>query len=577
MKIAKSLQDFVHYDIVALDFETTNLIDKSVVLFSLAAVTEDAPTMKNIVAGVFKADQMDKLTEFVRGRRIVFHNCKFDCSVLMKYGVSPLEFHPDDTSIMAMLLNENESVSLKSRAEKDLGLHMKEWNEGMVDKFNAGDEEEYIEYSSLDAVATILLFHKYRKQLKEQSLVTAYTIEMKAAIPIMFMEMNGIAFSEKRCRELEKNAEDAKIMYEDMIFEQAGYVFGLSKPRELAGFLYDDLGIQYKPEYSKNLKGGGRSAGKEVLQDILEELPEDDFRHEIVENIIEWKRVSKLLSSFFKSQLEASRLYGDGRVHANFNQLSIVTGRIASTDPNLMQLPAQPILKSVPESKIRSMYVASRGMKFIDADYNQIELRMMAHMSGDVNMVQAFKQNMDFHQFIADMCGISRKDAKTANFGKQYGMSPFSFSKKTKMPLEEAKAFYKNYAKKFPATEQLRQDVLKAVLKYGYVRLIGGRKRRAEFDKYEDAAAIQRAFLSSLIQGSAATVLKLALIKCFDRYKNKDVKIVLTVHDEILHEAPAEMAEQVAREVKEDMESAITLRVPLVADPKIGNTFGDFK
>lgn len=577
MKYAKTLDDFAKFEVVSLDFETESLTDKRAVLFSMAAVTGDWRDDDAILSGVFKRDQLPNLLKFLPGKRIVFHNFKFDGMVLLTEGADIFSFQADDTALMAMLLAEDQPVGLKVRASTDLGMPMQDWDAEVVKRFKADDEKGYIEYSRLDAIATIRLFHGYKEQIIKQDLVGAYKIEVKAAYPILFMEYNGIEFDPVKCDELELHADTMKLAYEDLIFKKAGYVFGLTKPKELGGYLYDELGIEYKKVYSRKMKTASRSTAKDVLEEIKFDLVasgKDDLA-DIVENILGWKRMTKLLSAFFNQQREAAKTYGDGRVHPDYSQTRIVSGRIASSNPNLMQLPYAPIIEGNPESNLRKMYVAGKGKKFIDADYGQIELRMMAHMSGDPSMIRAFQNNEDFHQMTADKTGIERQKAKIANFGKQYGMSPYSFARVTKMDVEHAKAFYREYDKAFPKTVLLGKDIVASVLDKGYIRMIGGRKRRLPEDMKEDV--IERNFVSALIQGSSATVLKLAMINIFDQFKNRDVKLVLTVHDELLFECPEDMAVEAAQTIKDGMETAIELKVPLVAEPAIGNSYGDFK
>ena len=577
MQRAKNLSDFANADIISLDFETVSLVDRTVELFSIATVQGDWRNENDILAGAFLPDELPKLLDFLKGRRVVFHNAKFDCLILIENGFNLWEFEPEDTMLMCHLLDENQSSALKVRASTDLGMQMEDWDAEKANAFRNGQRDAYIDYAIKDAVATIRLFHGYRAEIKKQDLVTAYKIEMKAAIPITYMEYNGIGFDALKAEELKVLAMGQKRHFEDEIFISAGYAFAPSKPRELGIYLYDDLGIPYKPEYSKGMKTNARSVSKKVLGEVRYAL--DNGKNEELlkklDDILGWKTMNKLVTSFFKKQREFSEIYGDGKVHANYNQVAIVTGRIGVTKPNLNQLPANPILPDKPATNIRCMYIPSKGCKFVGADYSQIELRMMAHMSNDPNMVRAYHHGIDIHQMVADLTGISRRNAKVANFGKQYGMGPYSFAKVTHMTRSEAIKFYQDFDRQFPGQADLKKAIINMVLDRGYIRMIGGRKRR--LNQSVDEKGIERMFTSSLIQGSSAIVLKLAMIKLFDRYKNQDAKLILTVHDEVLLECEEGLEERVAQEVKQDMESAIKLRVPLEVEPKIGNNFGEVK
>lgn len=578
MKNAKTLDAFVNCEIVSLDFETISLTDKNVELFSMAGYVGD-PCDDNLVVGAFMPDQLPNLFKFLPKRRVVFWHHKFDGQVLHGLGFDVLLMQADDAMIMAHLLDEASSSSLKVRAKADLGIEMAEYSEEVVRDFRAGKRGKFIKYSEDDAIATLKLFYAYRPELKKQGLVTAYLLEMKASISLMFMEINGVGFDFEKADQLEELGKKRAETIEDRLFTTAGRIIPLTSPQELARFLYDEVGIPYKEEYSRFMKTKGRSVRREVLDEILFDLDEDDPKHELVSDLIEHKRLTKMLTSFFSGQREAAKLYGDGRVRSSFNQTSIVTGRIASSGPNLQQLPTQPIVKGDNSTAIRCMYVPEKGNVFIDNDFSQIELRVLAHFSKDPKMIKAYEDGVDYHQMTVDMTGgaIDRRAAKIANFGKLYGLNPYSFAKQARISRDAAFRYYRDYDAQFPSVNVLAEDVVKSVISQGYVRMIGGRKRRLEKGSELDQHGIRRMYLNALIQGSAAIVMKLAMIKVFERFKNRDVKMCLTVHDELLSEVDKKYAKEAEKLIVAEMESCIKLRVPLVAGSIICNNFGEAK
>lgn len=573
-KVTNKLEDFDRAEIVALDFETIGLIDKTPELFSLARRENN-----EILGGSFGPEQIHHLLRFLKGKRVVCHNFKFDGQVLMKLGFDIFSFKTDCTAIMASILDETVGHGLKERTEVDLGWKLTKWEE-----VNKSDKDLYAKYATEDAVATIALYYPYRDEIVNQKLKLAYLIEMKAVYPIMCMEYGGIGFDIDKLETLRVLCNKEKIKSEDGVFQDAGRVFGLTKTGALAEYIYEDLEIDLKKEYKT--QKGARSVAAGVIEQILEDLDEDDERREHIFNIVRWKRLNKLSNSFFDPLKNSYDEHGDGRVHPNINNLSIVTGRLSMSGPNLHQLPADPILLDKDDkgnftrmdTHIRSAFIAPPGKVLIGADYSQIELRMLAHWSTEPAMIKAYVNGVDYHQMTVDETGgkISRQQAKIANFAKLYGMEIYGFAKIAKISMSESKEFYRAYDIMFPLVKELKEGIVLEVLQRGYIRMLGGRKRRNQNET--DPRLIERYFMSGRIQGSAAIIMKLGMINCFDRYRDRDVKIVLTVHDELVFECPEEMAEEVCINVKQDMElGCLNLKVPLLVKPKIAKNFAEVK
>jgi len=582
MIICNEINEFSDCSVISLDFETESFVTFKPIVFSIAGYSEDRLDDKYLKAGVFEKNKVGDLLKFLPNRRVAFHNMKFDCKVLVSLGFDIRNIRYEDTMLMAHLLDESQKVGLKVRC-KDVGMDLADFDTDLAKDYVKGrNVAEFIRYSMDDAIATIKLFWHYREKLKEEDLVNSYILELKTAVAVMWMELFGIRFDFDKSYELEELAKNKLAELEDKIYAIAGRMVYFSAPNDLASFLFDDLKIEYKPEYSEGLKTKSRSVRKEVLDDILLTLEaNNDSRLEIMNDVMEIRRLGKMLSSFFVGHREAANLYGDGRIHSNFNQVSTVTGRFASSDPNLQQLPTKPLIEGDKNTSIRSMYVPSDGNKLIVVDYSQIELRLAAHFSEDDNMIRGFLNGEDFHQRTVEMSGgiIDRRTAKIANFGKLYGMNPYGFAMQAKIPIELAYKYYAEYNNMFPGIARLENKVVNSVLSLGYIRMIGGRKRRLQLSEENfDVNTIKRVFLNSLIQGSAAVILKMTIVDLMNEfYDRSDVKLVLQVHDELVLDVASDVVEDVAKCVKERMENVIQLRVPLEVEPVICNHYGEAK
>ena len=589
MKIVKNVDEFKKCSVIALDFETVDLIDITPIGFSMAGYIgrnlddESELDDSKLIVGAFEPYHLPDLLAFLPDKRVTFHNFKFDGKVLVKSGFDLRTFNYDDTMIMAHLLNENEKVGLKHRAKVDLNMEMMEYDSEVADAFRNGKRrDEFLKYMMDDAISAIKLFWMYRPRIIEEELVNAYILELKTAMVVLWMELHGVKYDFDRSEKLEAIARGKLAELEDRIYEVAGRQVYLSAPNDMAAFLYDDLGIPYKEEYSAGMKSKNRSVRAEVLNDIIESLEASkDKRLPIMQDVMEVKRLNKMLSSFFESHRSCAKLYKDKRIRSSFNQVAVVTGRFASSDPNLQQLPTKPIIEEDVDTSVRATFIPEKGYKLIVADYSQIELRLAAHFSGDKNMIEGFLKGEDFHQRTVDMSGgiIDRRAAKMANFGKLYGMHPYGFAMQAKIPVDVAYKYYEEYNRMFPGVAALENQVVNNILVNGYVRLLGGRKRRATDADKLDVEGIKRVFVNSLIQGSAAIVLKMAMVRLLDEYYDRagDIRMILQVHDELVFECKEKYCEKISQEIKDIMENVVQLKVPMVVEPIICNHYGEGK
>lgn len=575
--VVESLVDLDGFEEIALDFETLGVRDKTVELFSLAAMDDNG----NVYAYAGYPNEISKLKRFVKGRKIICHNFKFDGQVMLHAGFDVFNFAVEDTILMANLLYADSlpSIGLKQLTKHFMQYEMAEWK--AVDK---DDKEAYAKYAVEDAVATIYLFKLFRQQVINQKLVTAYQIEKKAMYPIMFMEHWGVEIDFQQADYLRDLCSTEVERLETDIHMDAGYVFDIPSTQQLGAYLFDELKIPFYDEYLTSK--GNRSTSAAVLEGILKDTSINKSQRKAVQDIVEFRRLSKLANTYFNNVLDNARSSADLRCHPDVNQLYVATGRLSMANPNLQQLPARPIIQDKDkdgeytrmDTHIRSMFVPSEGNLFIGMDYSQIELRMLAHFSEDPKMIEAFERDIDYHTWCADLLKIPRSHAKTVNFGILFGLGPYGLAQQIGCTINEGKKFLADYYKTFPGIPRLRRVVTDSVLTHKYLRTLGGRKRRLIGDVQDyDEGSIQRAFMSHLIQGGAAVVMKLGMIKCFDFVRKTGAKLVLSVHDELLFDVPKNDVKDLGRELQNIMENCIELEVPLKTSLKIGENFAECK
>jgi DNA polymerase-1 len=566
-KVADKISEFEKYETLALDFETVSFTDLSIELFSLAAKNRKG----EIIAGSFEPSEFPKLKKLLKGRKVIFHNFSFDGKVYVTNGGDVFAFDIEDTILMAALLFDVESKGLKERALADLKFKMAEY-----ESVNKKNMKAFKKYSTEDAVATIALYDIYRERIKKEELVLAYQVEKKFTYALMFMEYNGVKVDYERAAKLKAQTHDRFKALEKKTHVKAGYVFSLDSTQQLGEYLFEDLEIPMKNTYLT--QKGARSTSASVLEDILLSLTKKDPRRKTVEEILEYRKMKKLHSTFFDAMIDNAKAWGDDRVRPHINQVSVVTGRLSMSGPNLQQLPANPIVEGDMDTHIRSILVADKGKLLVAADYSQIELRVMAHYSEDVNMLKGYMSGMDYHTYSANLLGVDRKLAKVVNFGILYGLGIYGVSVQAGISMDQAKKFMALYYRTFSGIPKLRKRVLETVLANGYIRTLGGRKRRLVGDIRDwDEGSIERLFMSHLIQGGAAVVMKLGAIRCFNRWRNQDVKMLLSVHDELVFEIPEKGFKPTVKHIKYEMENATELKVPLVAEVKYGKRYSDCK
>lgn len=431
------------------------------------------------------------------------------------------------------------------------------------------DMGEFADVCSLAALA-----ERLKQELEAADMTALYNdIELPLCETLASMEYYGVDADADGIRAFGDKLNEKLGEITDEIYRLAGQEFNISSPKQLAKVLFEDLGLPCK----KKTKSG-YSTNADVLESIAN-------KHPIVPMILEYRTLSKLSSTYVDSLLK--QIHADGRVHSIFKQTETRTGRISSTEPNMQNIPVRKELGR----EMRRFFIAREGCLLVDADYSQIELRVLASVCGDENMQQAFLSGSDIHtSTAAQVFGLPedfvspemRSAAKAVNFGIIYGIGPFSLSKDIGVSVAEAKKYIQSYLDNYPKVTEFMNKTVADGEKNGYVSTIFGRRRyipELSASNKNVQAFGKRAAMNAPIQGAAADIIKLAMVKVYRRLKAElpEVHLILQVHDELILEAPEAQAERAAALLKEEMEASVKLAVPLTVDVHTGKSWYDAK
>lgn len=425
-----------------------------------------------------------------------------------------------------------------------------------------------------DVCSLIALAERLTQELEAADMTALYNdIELPLCETLASMEYYGVDADADGIRAFGDKLNENLGEITDEIYRLAGQEFNISSPKQLGKVLFEDLRLPCK----KKTKSG-YSTNAEVLESIAN-------KHPIVPMILEYRTLSKLSSTYVDSLLK--QIHADGRVHSIFKQTETRTGRISSTEPNMQNIPVRKELGR----EMRRFFIAREGCLLVDADYSQIELRVLASVCGDENMQQAFLSGSDIHtSTAAQVFGLPedfvspemRSAAKAVNFGIIYGIGPFSLSKDIGVSVAEAKKYIQSYLDNYPKVTEFMNKTVADGEKNGYVSTIFGRRRyipELSASNKNVQAFGKRAAMNAPIQGAAADIIKLAMVKVYRRLKAElpEVHLILQVHDELILEAPEAQAERAAALLKEEMEAAVKLAVPLTVDVHTGKSWYDAK
>jgi DNA polymerase-1 len=385
------------------------------------------------------------------------------------------------------------------------------------------------------------------------------------------MELNGVKLDigilKQMSIEINKQLEEST----EKIYSLAGGPFNIDSPKQLSEVLFDRLGL-------KSLREGktGHSTGADVLDELA-------GQHPVIEQILQYRQLSKLKNTY-TDKLGSLINPRSGRVHASFNQTITATGRLSSSDPNLQNIP----IRTEIGKKIRAAFIPEKkDDKILSLDYSQIELRMVAHFSGDKELKRAFEQDKDIHTYVAsqiynvdikDVTSEMRSRCKAVNFGLIYGQGAFGLSKTTGMSVSEAKKFIDEYFKRYKSIQQFKKNAIMEAKKSGFAETICGRRRNItglESKNGNVRSQAERLVINTLIQGSSADLIKIAMIKIQERIEKEKLpaKMILQIHDELVFEADGKQAEKLAKVFSSEMTNAIKLNVPLKVDITIGRSW----
>ena len=573
---------FITKEFVSIDTETTSTDAISAELVGLSfsaeeskafyvpvpANYEEALKVVEIFKPLYESDKIMKIGQ----------NIKYDYEVLTRYGVT-IQGKMFDTMIAHYLIQPELHHNMDYLAETLLGyqtIHIEELlgPKGKKQK-NMRDlsPTDIYEYAAEDADITLRLKNVLEPRLKELGVEELFwNIEMPLVRVLADMELNGVCLDTEALQDTSKIFNERMREYEQEIYKEAGEEFNISSPKQVGDILFGKLQIMDKP---KKTKTGQYVTSEEVLQSLENKSP-------IVRNILNYRGMKKLLSTYIDAlpKLINPRT---GHIHTSFNQALTATGRLSSSDPNLQNIP----VRTDDGKEIRKCFIPEEGCLFFSADYSQIELRIMAHLSEDENMMEAFREGHDIHRATAakiwhedidKVTDAQRKKAKQANFGIIYGITTYGLAQRMDISNAEAKDLIQDYFRTFPKVQAYMEHAKEVARAKGYAETLFHRRRYLADINSRNATVrgfAERNAINAPIQGTEADIIKVAMVRIWERFKKEGIrsKMILQVHDELNFSVYPEEREQVERIVIEEMQNAYPLNVPLIADAGWGKNW----
>lgn len=510
----------------------------------------------------------------------IAHNIKYDYKVLKNYDIE-VRGAIFDTMIAHYLINPDMKHGMDYLSEIYLNytpisieslIGKKGKNQGNLRSVSL---KQQTDYAAEDADVTFQLYEIFEQKLKEENLENLfYRIEMPLMKVLAKMELVGISLDKECLKKESLELENDLKNLEKKIFEFSGEEFNLNSPKQLGEILFEKLKLDTK---AKKTKTGQYSTSEEVLQKL-------ESKHEIIKHILEYRTYQKLKSTYVDA-LPMQVNEKTGRIHTNFMQTVAATGRLSSVNPNLQNIP----IRTLRGQQVRAAFTASEGNKLISADYSQIELRLIAEISGEKNMIEAFQKGEDIHASTAaklfkipldEVTKLQRSQAKTVNFGIIYGVSSFGLSEQTGLSRTEAKQMIDAYFETYSRLKEYMNEQIMTARKNGYVETILGRKRYLKdinSANFVVKGHAERNAINAPIQGSAADIIKLAMINIDRELENQkmETKMLLQVHDELIFETPIDEIETAKILIKTQMETAYATQVPLLTEVGIADNWLD--
>ena len=557
--------DAISAELVGLSFSVE---EKKAFYVAVPANYEEALKIVQIFKPLYESDKIMKIGQ----------NIKYDYEVLTRYGVT-LQGKMFDTMIAHYLIQPELHHNMDYMAETLLGyqtIHIEELlgPKGKKQK-NMRDlsPTDIYEYAAEDADITLRLKNVLEPRLKELGVEELFwNIEMPLVRVLADMELNGVCLDTEALQDTSKIFTERMKQYEQEIYKEAGEEFNISSPKQVGDILFGKMQIMDKP---KKTKTGQYVTSEEVLQSLESKSP-------IVRNILNYRGMKKLLSTYIDAlpKLINPRT---GHIHTSFNQALTATGRLSSSDPNLQNIP----VRTDDGKEIRKCFIPEDGCLFFSADYSQIELRIMAHLSEDENMMEAFREGHDIHRATAakiwhvdidKVTDAQRKKAKQANFGIIYGITTYGLAQRMDIPNSEAKELIEGYFRTFPKVQAYMEHAKEEARAKGYAETLFHRRRYLADINSRNATVrgfAERNAINAPIQGTEADIIKVAMVRIWERFKKEGIrsKMILQVHDELNFSVFPEEREQVERIVIEEMQNAYPLNVPLIADAGWGKNW----
>ncbi len=606
MRILRSREDFwevtarVHNEAFAFDTESDgpqlikgnmlNVHRSRLVGFSIAFMEEgDTFYVPYRHGGEPNRETIDLLKAVGSTSREVWaHNWKHDATVLKREGVEPPK-NARDSLIMMWLLEEsaNGRYGLKALAETFLDMEMVSYKEtlGVSESWSQLPVEVAAPYAVDDVLAVRGLVQLFYAELRSRGQEDAFlSVEMPLVFCLRDMEANGFSIDYKSLEELAEELEDqVKVLRDEWEWLFPDVL--ISSSVQVSDYFYGN-GLWPVKGVPKG-KSGRHSTGRRWTEQAARLCPKGSMGSLAAEIRLEFQDLSKYLSTFTHTLVDQAAQHGDWRIRCSFRQHGTATGRLSCAGPNLQNIPARTELGK----RIRRSFAPVEPRVLVCADYSQIELRVLAHLAGEGRLMEAYREGADIHQRTADLVGCSRQQAKTVNFATVYGARPKKLAEQLGVSKYEATKFMLNYHAAYPEVETLRQRIVKDAYENGFVTTLGGRRRKIpqlvaarhrnpQSEAFEDKLERwfgERIAFNTPVQGGAADIVKRAMLDFHAKDLGLMVHLVSQVHDELVVECPKHKAQTVAEELELSMVNAFPLKVPLLAEPKVGKTWDDCK
>ena len=563
-------------DFISFDTETTSLdvLDAELVGMSFATAEGEAAYVP-VPANREEAQKIiDAFRPFFLSEKImkVGQNIKFDLNVLANYGIK-ISAPMFDTMLAHYILQPEQRHNMDYLAEIYLGYRTIHIEELIGEKKGGGQKNMrdlsptlIRDYACEDADITLRLMRPLREELEKNNQLDVFqNIEMPLMPVLAEMERNGVRIDTAALEDTGNAFRTEMEQLEKDIYEMAGHEFLLTSPRQVGEVLFGEMGLNEK---ARKTKSGQYSTSEEELEKIR-------HKHPIVDKILQHRGLKKLLSTYIEALPKLINKH-TGHIHTSFNQAVTATGRLSSSNPNLQNIP----VRGENGREIRKAFIPEEGQIFFSADYSQIELRLMAHLSGDTHLIEAFNNGEDIHAATAarifkkpleEVSRDERRKAKTANFGIIYGISAFGLAERMEVSRTEAKELIDNYFQTYPGVREYIDNSVSRAKELGYIETLCGRRRYLPDINSRNAVVrgyAERNAVNAPIQGTAADIIKIAMMRVAARFKAEGIrsKMILQVHDELNFSVLPEELDRVRSIVTHEMNHAFTLSVPLEAD-----------